>query len=449
MASLADLRKWPNLVIYRKKGAANAMSRETDACHHLIDIVKGTVSDIVGRDSGPLFKFCFDMVFGILKSSSVVLNDVAHALGEKASIKTVNNRLYANLLRGLPDGAWSNFADACVRMMGGDLWFAVDDSDVQKPYGKAFESLSLVRDGSSTRKAEFGMGYMVTSIVGATSRAKHPMCLFTRIHSSAERNYLSANNVTNEGISKICAKLPPLSATFAFDRGYDDSKLMGLMLSLRQHFVIRMRGDRWLVFGGRRTKTSDLAAKRKGKIVVPIVYKGRETYVKASHVACKMPGVKAAMTVVFSYMEGKDDPMVLMTDRKVSSKEDLVRIVLSYHSRWKIEEHFRFKKTQYGFENFRVKSLESSNFLAFLLDVALLVLDIVIERRETNSLYSELMARAKVVREGVYLEFYRMATGARTLFMANKNGVKNYQNIRKKPDVQLRLFNVKDIKYVA
>lgn len=132
------------------------MSRETDACHHLIDIVKGTVSDIVGRDSGPLFKFCFDMVFGILKSSSVVLNDVAHALGEKASIKTVNNRLYANLLRGLPDGVWSNFADACVRMMGGDLWFAVDDSDVQKPYGKAFESLSLVSDNGNIKSASLG-----------------------------------------------------------------------------------------------------------------------------------------------------------------------------------------------------------------------------------------------------------------------------------------------------
>ena len=138
-----------------------------------------------------------------------------------------------------------------------------------------------------------------------------------------------------------------------------------------------------------------------------------------------------------------------MTDLKVSSKEDLVRIVLSYHSRWKIEEHFRFKKVQYGFENFRVKSLDSSNFLAFLLDAALLVLDVVVERKETNSLYSELLSRAKVVREKVYLEFYRMATGAQALFMANRNGVKAYQNIRKPPDNQLRLFNVEDIKYTA
>ena len=140
--------------------------------------------------------------------------------------------------------------------------------------------------------------------------------------------------------------------------------------------------------------------------------------------------------------------MVLTTDLKVSSREDLARIVLSYHFRWKIEEHFRFKKAQYGFENFRVKSLDSSNFLAFLLDAALLVLDVV-ERRETNSLYSELLSRAKVVREKVYLEFYRMATGAQALFMANRNGVKAYQNIRKPPDSQLRLFNVKNIKYTA
>ncbi|MDD7064391.1 MAG: hypothetical protein PUI76_03845, partial [Mollicutes bacterium] len=51
---------------------------------------------------------------------------------------------------------WSNFADACVRMMGGDLWFAVDDSDVQKPYGKAFESLSLVSDNGNIKSASLG-----------------------------------------------------------------------------------------------------------------------------------------------------------------------------------------------------------------------------------------------------------------------------------------------------
>lgn len=425
------------------------MSRETDACHHLIDFVKRTVATIVGRDSGPLFKFCFDMVFGILKSSSVVLNDIGHALSEGASLKAVNNRLYSNLMKGLPDYVWSNYADLCIRMMGDRLWFAVDDSDVQKPYGKHFEALSLVRDGSSAKKNDLGMGYMVTSIVGATAKTKHPMCLFTKIHSSAERDYLSLNDVTNGALRAICAKLKPWSATFAFDRGYDDGKLMRLMLSLSQHFVIRMRHDRWLRFKGRRAKTSKLSAERKGKIVVPLTYKGRETYVKASHVVCKIPGIKAPMTVVFSYMEGKEEPMVLMTDLKVSSKEDLVRIVLSYHSRWKIEEHFRFKKVQYGFENFRVKSLDSSNFLAFLLDAALLVLDVVVERKETNSLYSELLSRAKVVREKVYLEFYRMATGAQALFMANRNGVKAYQNIRKPPDNQLRLFNVEDIKYTA
>ena len=425
------------------------MSHETNLLQHLIRFVKGTVADVVGRDSGPLFKFCFDMVYGILRSSSVVLNDIGHALSEEASLKTVNNRLYSNLMKGLPPSLWSNYADLCIGMMGGRLWFAVDDSDVQKPYGKHFESLSLVRDGSSAKKNDLGMGYMVTSIVGATAKTKHPMCLFTKIHSSAERDYLSLNDVTNEALRAICARLRPWSATFAFDRGYDDAKLMRLMLSLSQHFVVRMAHDRWLHFKGRKAKTSELSSQRKGKVVIPLAYKGRGTYVKASHVVCKIPGIKQPMTVVFSFMEGKTEPMVLMTDLKVSSKEDLIGIVLSYHSRWKIEEHFRFKKVQYGFENFRVKSLDSSNFLAFLLDVALLVLDAVVERKETNSLYSELLSRAKVVRGKVYLEFYRMATGAKAVLASSEKGVKNYQNIRKPPDNQLRLFNVKDIKYTA
>ena len=43
------------------------MSRETNVLQHLIRFVKSAVADVVGRDSGPLFKFCLDMVYGILR----------------------------------------------------------------------------------------------------------------------------------------------------------------------------------------------------------------------------------------------------------------------------------------------------------------------------------------------------------------------------------------------
>ena len=45
----------------------------------------------------PEANFYLDITFGILKSSSLVLNDIAYALNEKTSLKKVNERLYKNL----------------------------------------------------------------------------------------------------------------------------------------------------------------------------------------------------------------------------------------------------------------------------------------------------------------------------------------------------------------
>ena len=55
--------------------------------------------------------------------------------------------------------------------------------------------------------------------------------------------------------------------------------------------------------------------------------------------------------------------MMLATNKAIKSKEDVVSIVRTYMSRWRIEEYFRFKKQHFGFENFRVRSLMSINNL--------------------------------------------------------------------------------------
>ena len=54
----------------------------------------------------------------------------------------------------------------------------VDDSDVIKPHGQAFESLGKVRDGSS-KDNKMEKGYHVTEIVGLTAK-QQPVSLFSR-----------------------------------------------------------------------------------------------------------------------------------------------------------------------------------------------------------------------------------------------------------------------------
>ena len=51
--------------------------------------------------------------------------------------------------------------------------------------------------------------------------------------------------------------------------------------------------------------------------------------------------------------------MMLASNIPIKSKENLIKITRCYLNRWRIEEYFKFKKQEYNFENFRVRSLNS------------------------------------------------------------------------------------------
>lgn len=100
----------------------------------------------------------------------------------------------------------------------------IDDSDVIKPEGYKFEALGLVRDGSKSNKTKivYEKGYHVTEACVLTN-SNHPVSIFSRIHSSKEKNYTSANDVTFSAIERGAAMFD--KATFVMDRGYDDNKM--------------------------------------------------------------------------------------------------------------------------------------------------------------------------------------------------------------------------------
>ena len=86
--------------------------------------------------------------------------------------------------------------------LGENPVFLIDDSDIIKPLGEKFEDLGIVRDGSSRNKS-YEKGYHHTEIVGLTQNKKQPISLFSKIHSSTQKDFVSANDITFEGIDKI------------------------------------------------------------------------------------------------------------------------------------------------------------------------------------------------------------------------------------------------------
>lgn len=79
----------------------------------------------------------------------------------------------------------------------------IDDSDVIKHEGYKFESLGIVRDGSAStsNKNVYQKGYHVTEACVPT-KSNHQVSIYSGIHSSAEKNYKSANAITFEAMQQ-------------------------------------------------------------------------------------------------------------------------------------------------------------------------------------------------------------------------------------------------------
>lgn len=421
------------------------MNEQISLCHNLLEKTKNIIGKIVGKTSARQSKFYLDLVYGILKSKSIVLNDIAHALNEDVSLKKVNERLYKNLMRAPEITERHNLIKLGLSYMKKkEKVFIIDDTDVMKPYGKAFEAMGKVRDASYPGQSnKYDHGYKVATITGLSSNKKQPIPFYDHVHSPFELDYLSTNNITNIGVKRIGEHLSDNEAMFVADRGYDDVKFMKMITEMKQYFLVRMCNNRWLIFKNGKIKAFDKAKTVKGKVVIPMTIYAKERSIKASSFKCKLREYNDFVWVVISYMDNNPDPLILITNKPLEAKEDIIQMVYRYSSRWRIEEYFRFKKTELGFENFRVKSLDSINNLTFALDITIMFLAIIIEE-DSNYLYHKLKKYEKSIKEKVSIEFYRTLSAIHTIFGMNKNGVKNYKKIERRTPKQMSLFKIKD-----
>ncbi|MGI6782030.1 MAG: transposase [Acholeplasmataceae bacterium] len=386
------------------------------------------------------------MVFGILKSSSMVLNDIAYSLNENIALKKVNERLYRNLLKENDISTFHSYITKALSYLNNDkMVFLVDDSDIIKPYGVKFENIGMVKDGSSLTE-KYEKGYRLTAIAGLSKNTKHPVPIYNKVYSEEKKEFKSTNLETKKALNMVISHIKDYQGVFVFDRGYDDTKLMNYLISNKQYFVIRIRNNRVLKRKDKKIKIFDDAKRRKGKVIVPIKYRGEDISLKVSHIEGNINRVKDKITIIFSYLDFETEPMVLITNIKIHSKEDLIKASLHYISRWKIEELFRFKKVQFGLENFRVKASTSINNLFFILDIAMLVMVHIIEHKNRNIIYNELMALSKRIKDNVSIEYYQLITGIMTIFARNEKGVKNYQKIERWTTEEYNLFNSLELK---
>jgi len=228
-------------------------------------------------------KFTAYMTYGILASNSCLLTDIVDQLHE--TTKKVNSveRLSKHLVKGIPEGAIQSYYNTISKWIPSNPVIHIDDSDIIKPKGYKFESLGRIRDGSKSTNSKtiYEKGYLVTEAC-VLSNNHHPISIYSKIHSSKEKNYKSANTITFEAIEQGTKLFP--HATYVMDRGYDDNKMFLKLDELNQDYVIRLTAKRKLLYHNKWTKATELRNRRKGKIKMPLHYKGKDHQAYLSHV---------------------------------------------------------------------------------------------------------------------------------------------------------------------
>ena len=372
--------------------------------------------------SKPEKKFTADITYGMLASGSCLLTEVADQLHEPSKKINIVDRLSRHLEKGTPAVAAASYLQLIKKWIPSDPVIHIDDSDVVKPDGYQFESLGIVRDGSesTSTKSVYKKGYHVTEACVLTG-SNHPVSIFSKIHSSSEKDYKSANTITFQAMEQGATLFG--KATFAMDRGYDDNKMFLKLDELGQDYVIRLKSNRKLLYHNKWTMATELRNRRKGKVKTNVIYRGKEHEAYLSHVKVQITASRKDIYLVLVYGI-TEHPMMFATNKDIRSKEDVIKVARTYFSRWKIEEYFRCKKQMFQFENFRVRKLKAINALNFYITLCMAFLAHISMKSETNALKVAIIQTADPIKEKVHFCYYRLAKGISGILSYAKEGIR-------------------------
>ncbi|MBS4176826.1 transposase [Lederbergia citrea] len=91
-------------------------------------------------------------------------------------------------------------------------------------------------------------------------------------------------------------------ATFVMDREYDNVAVMKKILNQGDHFIIRFKKNRYILYQNKKLTVRDLSLRRKEKINFHSEIKGKVYDLKVSHIQVEIPslkGEKMMMIVVY------------------------------------------------------------------------------------------------------------------------------------------------------
>ena len=215
------------------------------------------------------------------------------------------------------------------------------------------------------------------------------------------------------------------------DRGYDSFELFKSTIENKVSFVVRLDGNRHLLFKGKKRLVSEVASSRKGKIHTKLMYKNENTDCYISYTTVQLPKMKDKdLNLVIIYRKDEEnDPMYLLTDLPIKIKEDVEKIAKIYMLRWRVEEYFKAKKQNYDFENFRIRSLKAINNLNLILTCVMLHIGVLSEKINIKLLVIKIIEASKSLKDSALVWYGQISTGISEILKYAHTGIKGWFEI--------------------
>jgi hypothetical protein len=364
-------------------------------------------------------RFVGEMLYGIQASQSVVLTKIGRTLEEEVSIKKVQERLCRQLMRdGLGRTLQENLLKLASGMVGKDTLLILDPTDIRKKYARRMEYLAGVHDGSED---VIGNGYWLMAVVAAEVEGDRMVPLVGRLYSSVAPGHVSENAEILDVMDMVAGAVKK-RGIWVVDRGGDRRSLMGPMLERGYRFLIRLRGDRNLVFNRTALLASEIA---KGcpcpyAETVVKVEDGRERVYRLEFGFrdVRLPGREEALGMLVVKGFGAEPMMLLTTEPLRKNRKVLWRLVRAYIRRWAIEETIRFIKQSYDIEDVRVMGYGSlRNLMALVVAVSYFAAVALDTGAKLRVMAGHVLRAAKRVFGIPDFHYYAIADGLMNIFM--------------------------------
>ncbi len=319
----------------------------------------------------PDCKFLQDMCLGILKSESVINNQIALNLLEDHSIKNVTKRFTRHLNK---EGFGKKLQDAIIKNQchgfDNETGIIVDESDIIKSKAKKMEGLQQVRDGSTgeTHKLGYNLLNIIAFSEGNTGYQIKPLSsdLIAR-----DMEMDSISQTLNDRLVEInIASLG--GGVYLFDRGYDDRKNFDLFKLYGMSYVMRSKGVRNLIVGGKECSFNSVVRTIELNVKInatdgddQIICGIKRVKLRTDPHPKKDPETMELYLIVAKYAKHTDENkgfFYLFCDfpslPNLSDAEIIKKAIRMYRIRWKIEEFHKHIKQVYGWEKMQLSSYE-------------------------------------------------------------------------------------------